>query len=160
MSRANRRRVLLATGALALVALGTVPLLTQAQVTGRPARIVWLVQALWQIRPEGLASMEPFIEALKQGLQALGHIEGKTFVFERRFSSGKAEDLPDLKRELAAFQPDVIVVNEQFARFAQQAAPNVPLVLNYSQDPVASGLAKSLARPGGNVTASRPSIKI
>lgn len=143
----NRRDTL-----LGLLTLGTAPLAGWAQPAARPARIVWLLQGRPPGSPEGVRTTKPFVEALKQGLQELGYIESKTFVFERRLSLGKAEDLPDLTRELAAFKPDVIIANEQFARVAQQAAPNVPIVLTYSGDPVASGLAKSLARPGGNVT--------
>lgn len=143
----NRRDTL-----LGLLALGASPLAARAQPAAKPARIVWLLQGRPPISPEGALTTKPFVDALKQGLQELGHIEGKTFVFERRLSLGKAEDLPDLARELAAFKPDIILANEQFARVAQQAAPNVPIVMNYSGDPVASGLAKSLARPGGDVT--------
>ena len=143
----NRRNTL-----LGILALGASPLAARAQPAAKPARIVWLLMGRPPGSPEGALTTKPFVDALKQGLRELGHIEGKTFVFERRLSLGKAEDLPDLASELAAFKPDVILANEQFARVAQQAAPNVPIVLNYSGDPVASGLAKSLARPGGNVT--------
>ena len=137
---------------LTVLALGVAPLAVRAQAAAKPGRIVWLLEGRPPGRPDGLLTTKPLVDALKQGLHDLGHIEGKTFVFERRLSLGKAEDLPGLGRELAAFKPDVILANEQFARVAQQAAPNVPIVLNYSGDPVASGLAKSLARPGGNVT--------
>ena len=46
----------------------------------------------------------------------------------------------------------MILTAEVPARAGQRAAPNVPIVLVYSGDPVAGGFAKSLARPGGNVT--------
>ncbi len=143
----NRREAMLTA-----LAVGAMPLALRAQPAARPSRIVWLLEGRPPGRPDGVLTTKPLVDALKQGLQEFGHVEGKTFVFERRLSLGKAEDLPGLAKELAAFKPDVILANEQFARVARQAAPNVPIVLNYSGDPVASGLAKSLAHPGGNVT--------
>lgn len=109
---------------LGLLALGAQPYPARAQLAAGPGRIVWLLQGRGrQLSPEGVATMKPFVDGLKRGLQELGHIENKTFVFEQRVNSGKAEDYPDLARELVAFKPDVVIANEQFARVVQQAAP-------------------------------------
>ena len=55
--------------------------------------------------------------------------------------------------ELAALKPDVIMAgNESRARVALDATRTIPIVLGYSGDPVAGEFARSLARPGGNVT--------
>jgi putative ABC transport system substrate-binding protein len=71
-------------------------------------------------------------------------------VIERHWTLGKGTVLV---KELAALRPAVILASgEPSARAAQQAAPSVPIVLGYSGDPVAGGFARSLARPGGNVT--------
>jgi putative ABC transport system substrate-binding protein len=135
---------------LGLLALGAAPLAARAQPAAKPARIVILV---WGPTPASPPAVSPYLDAFKRGLQALGHIEGKTFVIERRWTLAKAENLPDLANELAALKPDVVLASgEPSARAAQQAAPAVPVVLGYSGDPVAGGFAKSLARPGGKVT--------
>ncbi|HUK61500.1 MAG TPA: ABC transporter substrate binding protein, partial [Stellaceae bacterium] len=81
-------------------------------------------------------------------MRELGHVEGKTFVIDARWSSNKAEDVA---KELATFRPDVILSNEISGRAALKAAPGVPIVLIWG-DALAAGLATSLARPGGNVT--------
>ncbi|HTQ77425.1 MAG TPA: ABC transporter substrate binding protein, partial [Burkholderiales bacterium] len=130
-----------------LLALAAAPLAARAQPAARPARIVFL---LFGRRPPGPvpAITNRFLDAFKQGMRELGHVEGKTFVIEPRWSSNKVEDVA---KEVAAFQPDVILTNEIVARVARQAAPAVPIVLDWG-DPVAGGLAKSLAWPGGNVT--------
>ncbi len=135
---------------LTLLALGAAPLAAPAQPAAKPARIIVLT---WGSPPASPPTASPYRNAFMRGLQELGHIDGKTFVFEPRWTLGKAENLPGLARELAAFKPDVILASgELSARAAQQAAPTVPIVLAYSGDPVAGGFAKSLARPGGNVT--------
>ena len=133
---------------LALLALGTAPLAARAQPAVKPARIIFLVFGPTPASPP----VNPHLDAFKQGLRDLGHVEGKTFVVESHWTLGKAENLPDLAKELAALKPDVILASETTARAAQQAAPSVPIVLSWSGDPVATGFAKSLARPGGNVT--------
>lgn len=132
---------------LGLLVLGVSPLAARAQSAAKPARIVWLV---YGVAPSTLLPItKSYLDAFKQGMRELGHVEGKTFLFEPRFTLGKAEDVA---KELAVFKPDVILAGEIQARAAQQAAPTIPIVLNYSGDPVAGGFAKSLARPGGNVT--------
>jgi putative ABC transport system substrate-binding protein len=139
-----RRRELV----LALLALGTAPLAARAQLAAKPARIIFLVFGTTPASP----SPNPYVEAFKQGLRQLGHVEGRTFVVESHWTFGRAENLPDLAKELAALRPDVILASETTARAAQKAAPTVPIVLPWSGDPVATGFARSLARPGGNVT--------
>ncbi len=140
----NRREAILTA-----LAVGATPLAGRAQQAAKPARVIWLIQGRPPWTPERLLITKLRFDALSQRLRELGHVEGKTFVVERRLSLAKGEDLA---RELAAAKPDVIITNEQTALLVRQAAPTVPIVLNYSGDPVASGLAKSLARPGGNVT--------
>ena len=137
----NRRDTL-----LGLLALGAGPLAARAQPAAKPARIIWL---LLGPRPASTPLLNSYLDPFKQGMRELGYIEGETFVFEPRWTLGKVEELA---KELAAFKPDVILTAEGIVRAAQQAAPTVPIVLIYSGDPVASGFAKSLARPGGNVT--------
>jgi len=137
----NRRDTL-----LGLLALGAPPLAARAQAAGTPARILFLFVGRATSPPPFLV---PYLDAFKKGMRELGHIEGKTFVVETRWTLGKAEEIA---REIADVKPEVIVASELSARVARQVAPTVPIVLNYSGDPVAGGLAKSLSRPGGSIT--------
>jgi putative ABC transport system substrate-binding protein len=93
------------------------------------------------------------IEAFRQGLRELGHVEGKTFVLDVRHAEGKFERLPDLARELARLKVDVIVAatDNVIAAFKQETQ-TIPIVMLMSSDPVGTGFVASLARPGGNVT--------
>lgn len=80
-------------------------------------------------------------------------MDGANLVIEQRFASGNAVTLPALARELVALRMDVIVaVGTAAARAAKDATATIPIVIYGNLDPVASGLAASLARPGGNVT--------
>ena len=86
------------------------------------------------------------------GLRELGYTEGKNLVIECRTSLGKGE-LPDLAAELVRLNVDVVVSEgTKTTLAAKQATKVIPIVMVYVGDPVASGIANSLARPGGNVT--------
>ena len=61
--------------------------------------------------------------------------------------------LSSLAAELVQLNVDVIVTTSgNSARAARQATKTIPIVLTTGADPVKTGLAESLARPGGNVT--------
>jgi putative ABC transport system substrate-binding protein len=130
------------------LALLAVPLLAHAQQPGKTYRIGWL----------GLASPGPevlrIVDAFRQGLRELGYVEGQNIVLEYRWAHGKAERLPDLATELVRLKVDFIIVAATPAVLAaRQATLTVPIVMAAGvADPVAQGLAASLARPGGNIT--------
>jgi putative tryptophan/tyrosine transport system substrate-binding protein len=86
------------------------------------------------------------------GLRELGYNEGQNLVIECRTSFGKGE-LPDLAAELVRLNIDVLVSEgTKTTLAAKQATKVIPIVMVYVGDPLASGIANSLARPGGNVT--------
>jgi len=88
-----------------------------------------------------------------QELQARGYVDGKTVVIEYRDAEGRYERLPELAGEIARLHPDVIYsFGGEQAPIVKQATQSIPIVVVVSNDPVASGLVASLARPGGNVT--------
>ncbi len=88
-----------------------------------------------------------------QELQALGYVDGKTIAIEYRDAEGKYERLPELAAELVRLNPDVIFsFGGEQAPIVKAATASIPIVVVVSNDPVASGLVASLARPGGNVT--------
>jgi putative ABC transport system substrate-binding protein len=96
---------------------------------------------------------QPHLEAFKQGLRERGYTEGKNIALEYRYAEGKIDRLPLLATELIQLNVDVIVTTaEGGARAARQATQTTPIVLTTGADLVKSGLAESLAKPGGNVT--------
>ena len=102
------------------------------------------------VRPADAAAN---IEAFRQGLRALGYVEGQSIITEPRYSEGRDERLPAFAVELAGLKVDVIVVwGTPAARAAKAATRTIPIVTAALIDPVGTGLIVSLARPGGNLT--------
>jgi ABC-type uncharacterized transport system substrate-binding protein len=92
-------------------------------------------------------------EAFRQGLRALGYVEGQNLVIEYRYAEGKTERLAALAAELVRLHVDVLVANgTPGTRAAQHATRTIPIVGVTLADPVETGLAASFARPGGNLT--------
>jgi putative ABC transport system substrate-binding protein len=97
-------------------------------------------------------AISPYEGALRDGLLELGYIEGKNVAIEWRRFTGAGDELQALATDLVRTKVDVVVaVNTPAARAALRATTKIPVVF-LSGDPVASGLAASLARPGGNGT--------
>jgi putative ABC transport system substrate-binding protein len=93
-------------------------------------------------------------------MRELGYVEGRNFVMEWRFAEAKAERYVEFAAELARLKVDVVVTGApQAVRPMQQAAPQIPIVMGISTDPVGSGFAASLARPGGNITGIASSLE-
>ena len=96
---------------------------------------------------------QPHLEAFKDGLRERGYIEGKNIAFEYRYAEGNVDRLPSLAAELVQSKLNVIVTTSgNSARAVTRATKTIPVVLTTGADPVKLGLAKSLAKPGGNVT--------
>ena len=93
-------------------------------------------------------------EAFRQGLRELGYAEGKNIVIEWRSSEGKLDRLPELAAGLVRLNVDVIVSagGNATASVVKQATQTIPIVVTNVADPVGSGYAASLARPGANIT--------
>ena len=137
----NRRDAL-----VALIALGMAPGLLRAQTPGRSYRIgiINASNSKATFDREGM-----FVARLAE----LGFEEGRNLAIERRNSLGKFEQLPALAAELIAAKPDLIFAPPAPVTAVVKAATStIPIVFCYVSDPVALGFAKSLARPGGNLT--------
>ncbi len=92
-------------------------------------------------------------EVLRQGLQELGYVEGRTAVIEWRWWEGKPERLREAVAEMVRLNPDVIVVGGSEATKAmKEATRSIPIVFVGPSYPVEEGLVQSFARPGGNIT--------
>src|SRR5215510_15261113 len=108
----------------------------------------WRVGALSGQPPES-----PMWAPFRQQLRELGYVEGQNIVIEWKSSSGRAERFPDLAAELVRLKTDVIVAGDNPAiAAAQKATRTTPIVMVLAMDPVATGFAGSLARPGGKIT--------
>ena len=91
--------------------------------------------------------------AFTDRLRELGYVEGKTVLLEWRFAEGRFDLLALLAGELVKAQVDVIVTTGTPATSAaRRATGTLPIVATSFADPVASGFAASLSRPGRNVT--------
>ena len=100
----------------------------------------------------GLPRESPRAVPFHEGLRELGYLEGRNIVLEWRYSGGRAERFADLAAELVRLKVDVIVAGDNPAiAAAQRATRTIPIVMTAAMDPVASGFAASLARPGGNL---------
>ena len=100
-----------------------------------------------------LPSNSARIEAFRQGLRALGYVEGKNIVIEWRSAEGRPDRVPALAAELTRLKVDLIVTAGPAATGpAKKATVTIPIVMAQDTDPVGNGFVASLARPGGNIT--------
>ena len=130
------------------VGLLAAPLIARAQPQAKPFRIGLLGSS-----PPTRAETAFVWGALFHGLRELGYVEGQNVAFEGRWYEDSAERLPALAEELVRLQVDVIVAGAAPApEAAARATSTIPIVMPIHADPVGSGLATSLAKPGGNVT--------
>jgi putative ABC transport system substrate-binding protein len=90
--------------------------------------------------------------AFRQGLHALGYVEGETVIVEGRSWEGRPERAPELMAELIRLKVDVLVVAGSRLVAAAKEATTIPIVMVAGGDPVTTGLIASFARPGGNIT--------
>jgi putative tryptophan/tyrosine transport system substrate-binding protein len=94
------------------------------------------------------------LTAFREGIRDLGYVEGQTIAIDFRLSKGDMDALPVLAAELVRIPVNVIVTDSTSATLAAFGATRtIPIVMGATGgDPVALGLAKSLSRPGSNVT--------
>jgi len=134
-------RFLLACRALLALSLFT----AVSQAADRPARIGLLVTGP---KPDEHAC----VRALRGGLADLGHVEGRTYVFDAAWSASN-DDMPRMSTKLVQRRVDLVVtVTAQGLVEAKQELAAIPVVMAASSYPVERGLITSLSRPGGNIT--------
>jgi putative tryptophan/tyrosine transport system substrate-binding protein len=91
--------------------------------------------------------------AFLQALALSGWTIGRNLRIDIRWAAFDPERMRKHATELVALAPDVILAHANAAVGAlQQATRTVPIVFPVAGDPVATGFADSLARPGGNIT--------
>jgi putative tryptophan/tyrosine transport system substrate-binding protein len=90
--------------------------------------------------------------AFFQELRRIGYVEGSNLIVERYSGRASADPYAKPAREAVESRPDVIVATSSPVAIALKALTStIPIVVNVN-DPVASGLVASLARPGANIS--------
>lgn len=111
---------------------------------------------VWRVgfmSPYSLEYDKTFRAGFERGMRELGYIQGKNLVIDLRHAEGAFEKFPQFTAELIERKADVLVVHGSISVIAAaKATRTIPIVFVAHPDPVGSGVVKSLARPGGNVT--------
>ena len=96
----------------------------------------------------------PLYRTFFEELRRLGYVEGRNLSIARYSGGGNPEHYAGIAQEVVRTKPDVIVTSStsMVATF-QSTSSTIPIVA-VTGDPVAFGVAASLARPGGNFTGS------
>ncbi|MDF2972676.1 MAG: transporter substrate binding protein [Microvirga sp.] len=121
-----------------------------AQVPVKCHRIAFVVSTtpVAQITEADHSLFRVFLNELRK----LGYNEGHNLIIERHSGEGRFDQFPDLARRVVQTDPEVIVaITERVAHALEVATTTIPVVTIVS-DPVAQGLARSFARPDGNIT--------
>ena len=94
----------------------------------------------------------PAMKGLRDGLKEAGYVEGKNLILD----APAIETIDELRPIAKAYiekKFDVIVASGATAPLiARELTQEIPIVFVGSSDPVGSGLVKSAARPGANIT--------
>ena len=122
------------------------PIAVEAQPSDRVYRIGVLERTSLTVNAANL-------DSFRQGLRALGYVEGKNLVIEYRSAEGRDDRFAELAAELVRLKVDLILTRGTPAALAaKNATPAIPVVITGVGDPVGQGIITSLAHPGGNIT--------
>jgi len=134
---------------LALVAAAAVlgsPLSLAAEPSQRVVRVGFVSPHLPSTDLRG-------VDAFSLRLRELGWVEGQNLVVERHWAGNRIDRLPGLMAEVVGHKIDVLVTYSTAAAIAAKKATSaLPIVVAIMGDPVGTGEAESLARPGSNLT--------
>jgi putative ABC transport system substrate-binding protein len=130
------------------IAIALLALLLAAGASAQTARVyrIGVLETTSEIANR--ANMDSF----RKGLREAGYVEFQNFIIDYRSTDGRADRYAALAGELVRARSDVIVTRGYAAARAATNAGPMPVVMATSADPVAAGVVKSLAHPGGNVT--------
>jgi putative ABC transport system substrate-binding protein len=108
------------------------------------------VVGVLRLNPKNI--METFADPFRRYMKAIGWEEGRNIHFQFVWAEGQSERAPALASELVAQSVDLIITfGDPGIHAVQRATQTIPIV-GMTDDMIGSGLAASLARPGGNTT--------
>jgi ABC-type uncharacterized transport system substrate-binding protein len=136
----NRRAVILLAGGAAAW-----PLAARAQQAAKLPVVGFL-------GANSPSAQNQFNAAFENRLRELGWMDGRTVRIEYRWAEGRASRYSEIAAEFVSRKVDVIVTAGSGAFAVKRATSVIPVVFIAAADPVSSGIVKSLARPGGNIT--------
>src|SRR4029077_5952757 len=94
-----------------------------------------------------------YFAAAVQHLAQLGWVEGRNIEIDVRWTRGNVDQSREFAKELAAWQPGVLLTGTTPATAAvQNATSTIPIIFVVVADPVGAGFVNSLPQPGGNIT--------
>jgi putative ABC transport system substrate-binding protein len=122
------------------------PLAVRAQQPARTRLIGVLIG--WA---ESDPSTQSLVAAFRETLAKFGWTEDHNLRMEVRWGNGDAARIDAFAKELVNLKPDVILgQTTPVINALARETPAIPIV--QVSDPIGSGFAASLARPGGNMT--------
>ncbi len=139
----NRRQAL-----LAFALFGARPLAAQPQPRSR----LWRIGVL-RAAPDDQVFRQNF-ELFVPTLRERGFAEGSNLAIEYRVRPGKSDEILALANELVQARVDAILaIAAPGVVAASKATSSIPIVaVDLESDPVAMGFARTLSRPGGNIS--------
>jgi len=124
-----------------------------AQGARKPMRIGIIQSGFTTEEMQGSAPANDTVAAFLTAMRELGYEYGRDFVTEPRGGEGRPERYPAIAAELVRARVDVIVAGGPTLPAAMQATSTIPIVMvGGALDPVRDGFARSLGKPGGNIT--------
>jgi putative ABC transport system substrate-binding protein len=99
------------------------------------------------------AAWSEFITPFERQLRAQGWIDGLNLEIDYQWADGHADRYEKIAKRFVDRGVDVIVTAGTSAvAAAKRTTKSIPIVFTTAGDPARTGLVRSLARPGGNVT--------
>jgi putative ABC transport system substrate-binding protein len=118
----------------------------QAQAAKKPLRVAWFSGGT-------LEDQKIYVDAFRGGMRELGYSEGRDYQIQYFWRGETIKPFTWIAKDIVDSHPDVVMATcEVTVGAMQKVTSTTPIVMTASTDPVASGVVKSLARPGGNVT--------
>src|SRR5450755_315228 len=126
----------------------TWPIAARAQQKERVRRIGILMPF-----PKSDAGYQARVRAFRQELARLGWSDDGNVQFDERWSTDNMDVVRADAASLVELNPDVILIlGDRVIPVVMKLTRLIPIVVAGTSDPIASGAAESLARPGRNVT--------
>jgi putative tryptophan/tyrosine transport system substrate-binding protein len=124
------------------------PLAARAQ-QGGAVRLIGVLMG----SAEGDAVARSDVAAFRDALTKMGWSESSNLRIELRWSAGDPDRMKAFAKELVDLRPDAILSeNTPVTAALVRETRTIPIVIVVVADPIGSGFAASLARPGGNIT--------